>query len=319
MTVEDWFEAVRRTAHGRMPDGRPSPYKPLLLLATLRRLEQGKLPLPEVRLDEGMRSLYDSLLDQAFPRWSWDRDPRQPFRHLAPTVWQLRPRGEHEARLEALLGAGSAAPWKAVASATDCALLPTEVHERLCADDTLRARLEALLLGQLAESRGDANAAGMALSARPRSTGAAPSGSRDRAAVSRDEVLLESALEDWLVTHWESNALARMGVAIHTNARREPVGRQFPAERWNIDVLGWQERERCWWVIELKRGRADDEVVGQVGRYMGWVEKYLSRPGEQLRGAVVARSVSRALELACYANPRVSAWTFDNSFALHPA
>ena len=297
-----------------MPRGGRSPYKPLLLAAVLARIAQGKLLLPEVRLDQTTRALYRQLRAMAFPDWPFKDDARQPFARLAPEVWQLRPQGAYEAELASLLGGGSGAPWQAIARATDCATLPAGVHDRLCADPTARQRLARVLVEQIGESVG-VETAGLARLAEFLDTPAVIA--RDDLP-ERAETLLESAIEDTLVAHWDETPFAARGVRLHTNAKNEMVGQQYPAGSWSIDLLGWQQAERCWWVIELKRGRADDKVFGQVGRYVGWVTRYLSRPGEQARGVILARDISTRLHHACYGVDHIEPWTFDDRLRVHP-
>lgn len=54
-------------------------------------------------------------------------------------------------------------------------------------------------------------------------------------------------------------------------------------------------------VIELKKGRASDAVVGQIQRYMGFVQETLAQNGEKVRGAIVASedhlNIRRALQV----------------------
>ena len=50
-------------------------------------------------------------------------------------------------------------------------------------------------------------------------------------------------------------------------------------------------------VIELKAGRADDRVCGQILRYMGWVKENIAR-GREVRGIIVANEFSESLKLA---------------------
>ncbi len=227
----------------------------------------------------------------------------------------MRPAGAYEAELAALLGAGSGAPWQAVARATECALLPAEVHGALCADPGARGRLAAILLQQLSEigaDRGGLERLSEMLSATLEFGG-------EVAADAAEDSLLESAIEDQLVARWKETPFAAQGVQLHTNSRGEVVGQQYPVGSWSIDLLGWQEAQRCWWIIELKRGRASDQVVGQVGRYLGWVDRYLTRSGVTTRGIVLARDISSRLEHACYAMPNIQAWTFDRQLRVHPA
>jgi len=71
-----------------------------------------------------------------------------------------------------------------------------------------------------------------------------------------------------------------------------------------IDLLGFEQQARRWWVFELKRGRSADAVVGQVSRYLGWT-------GEERRGhretAVGAIIVNRADPKLSYAVTPTSA------------
>jgi hypothetical protein len=313
MHFDAWLNAARKTARGGMPGGGKSPYKPLLLAAVLLRIAQGKLLRPEVRLDQTLRALYRHLRAEAFPSWPFKDDSRQPFVRLAPQVWELRSEGRYEDELTRLLGAGAGAPWPALARATQCALLPPAVHAALCADPVARSRLAAVLVGQLDESRADPQ--GLQRIRERLAVGA--QGSLDIEVEDADDNLLESAIEERLVACWDDTPFAGMGVRLHTNARGEVVGQQYPIGGWYIDLLGWQEARRCWWVIELKRGRASDRVVGQVSRYLGIVDRYLTRPRESTCGVILARSISERLHHACYAQERIEAWTFDSSLRVN--
>lgn len=41
-------------------------------------------------------------------------------------------------------------------------------------------------------------------------------------------------------------------------------------------------------MIELKRDKSSDAVVGQILRYMGWVQKHLAENGELVSGLIIA-------------------------------
>lgn len=313
MSYDTWLNAVRSTARGGMPGGGKSPYKPLLLAAVLVRVSQGKLLRPEVRLDETTRALYRQLRTEAFPSWPFKDDSRQPFVRLAPEVWELRPGVHYGDELTRLLGAGAGAPWQALANATRCAQLPGDVHATLCADAEARRRLAAVLLAQLKESAADP--AGLqSIMVRLASTNIEEAVPEVEDA---DDNLLESAIEAHIVKRWDTTPFAAMGVQLHTNARGELVGQQYPTNVGIIDLLGWQEARRCWWVIELKRGRASDRVVGQVSRYLGHVGRYLTRPNESTRGVILARTISDRLQHACYPHEHIEAWTFNGGLRVH--
>ena len=55
-------------------------------------------------------------------------------------------------------------------------------------------------------------------------------------------------------------------------------------------------------VVELKRGRASDAVVGQIQRYMGYVKEDVAEDHQRVRGVIIAldddKRIRRALQVA---------------------
>lgn len=54
-------------------------------------------------------------------------------------------------------------------------------------------------------------------------------------------------------------------------------------------------------IIELKRGMASDEAMGQVLRYVGWAKENLAKEGQKVRGCIVAGDYDEQLRLAASA------------------
>jgi RecB family endonuclease NucS len=90
-----------------------------------------------------------------------------------------------------------------------------------------------------------------------------------------------------------------------------PVGGRF------IDILA-VDAKGAFVVIELKVSRGYDKVVGQLMRYMAWIEKYQAEPGQQVRGVIVAREITENLLLACSLLPGVLLFEYELSFKLKP-
>jgi len=63
-------------------------------------------------------------------------------------------------------------------------------------------------------------------------------------------------------------------------------------------------------VIELKRGKMSDATVGQLLRYIGWVQENLAEPGQKTRGIIIASNVDDALRLAVRNLPNVKVLTY---------
>lgn len=64
------------------------------------------------------------------------------------------------------------------------------------------------------------------------------------------------------------------------------VKRQYATEIGRIDLLAKSKSTGELVVIELKRGRASDKVMGQCLRYMGWVHLHLAK-GRLVKGIIV--------------------------------
>lgn len=75
------------------------------------------------------------------------------------------------------------------------------------------------------------------------------------------------------------------------------TGIEFPAGGRFIDILAIDEKNN-YVVIELKVSRGYDRVIGQILRYIAWIEKNLADSGQQVRGIIVAREISEDLGLA---------------------
>lgn len=71
-------------------------------------------------------------------------------------------------------------------------------------------------------------------------------------------------------------------------------------------------------MIELKVSRGYDRAVGQILRYMGWVEHNLET-SKPVRGIIVAKEITADLKLACSRIPDVKLIEYEISFSLHQA
>ncbi|MDT9547559.1 MAG: hypothetical protein RI826_09525, partial [Chlorobium phaeovibrioides] len=69
-------------------------------------------------------------------------------------------------------------------------------------------------------------------------------------------------------------------------------------------------------VVELKRGRASDVVVGQVLRYMGYVKEQLAEADQAVEGAIIAFEDDQRLKWALMSVPSVSFYRYQVSFKL---
>jgi RecB family endonuclease NucS len=70
-------------------------------------------------------------------------------------------------------------------------------------------------------------------------------------------------------------------------------------------------------VVELKRGRPSDKVVGQVARYIGYVRTHLAKPGQPVEGLIIAYEADDPLRYAVAAFPGLQLMTYGVSFQLN--
>jgi len=93
------------------------------------------------------------------------------------------------------------------------------------------------------------------------------------------------------------------------------TGVEFPVGGRFVDILGVDASNELV-VIELKVSRGYDRVVGQLLRYMAWIEKNHAEPGQGTRGVIIAREISDDLRLACSSIPNVELFEYEMSVVL---
>jgi hypothetical protein len=131
------------------------------------------------------------------------------------------------------------------------------------------------------------------------------------------EFPLEQYLEHFIVENWKS---IDFGEPLDFFIDADGVeGRQYVTDVGIIDVLA-KDRAGNFVVIELKKGRGQSAVIGQILAYMNWVEKNLVDNGKKVRGIVIAADAHPALLSAQQAvADRVQLKYYDVSLMLRNA
>ena len=96
---------------------------------------------------------------------------------------------------------------------------------------------------------------------------------------------LEKHLEDFLIQNWEHTALGKKYNLFTDDG--EVIGQQYPTDTGPIDILAISKDKKVLLVIELKKGRASDVVVGQIQRYMGYVKDEVLERGQKVKGLII--------------------------------
>ena len=96
---------------------------------------------------------------------------------------------------------------------------------------------------------------------------------------------LERHLEEFLIENWENTELSK-NYDIYQD--EEVFGEQFQTDTGPIDILAISKDKKELLVIELKKGKASDAVVGQIQRYMGYINSEFLEEGQVVKGAIIA-------------------------------
>jgi hypothetical protein len=110
------------------------------------------------------------------------------------------------------------------------------------------------------------------------------------------EFALEKYLEDFMVDNWDKIDFGEK-LTLYEDKDGNPGKQYYTGDAGYIDILATDKKDN-FVVIELKKGRKNDEVVGQVLRYMGWVRKNLCNKKQEVRGVIVVKDKDPKLEYA---------------------
>ena len=75
------------------------------------------------------------------------------------------------------------------------------------------------------------------------------------------------------------------------------LSQQYPTEIGIIDILVKDKKDDSYVIIELKKNQTSDDTIGQIARYMGWVEEHLAG-GKDSKGIIIAGKYDNKLRYA---------------------
>jgi len=97
---------------------------------------------------------------------------------------------------------------------------------------------------------------------------------------------LESQLEDFLLANWETISELKDLEILEEDG--DYIGKRYDTkEVGEIDLLCKHKKSGDFYVVELKKGKGNDKVVGQILRYIGWVMKNLALNGQKVLGIIL--------------------------------
>ena len=131
------------------------------------------------------------------------------------------------------------------------------------------------------------------------------------------EFALEKHLEDFLVKNWKQTELGRHYDIYEEDG--ELVGQQYPSDTGPIDILAISKDKKELLVVELKKGRVSDNVVGQIQRYMGYVLEELAEETQSVKGVIIGLEDDIRIRRALSVAKNIEFYRYQVSFKLFKA
>ncbi|MBA4348704.1 MAG: hypothetical protein C0415_01760 [Thermodesulfovibrio sp.] len=110
--------------------------------------------------------------------------------------------------------------------------------------------------------------------------------------VEKKEFFMEKYLEEFIISNFDTIFDKKLRLY------KDPEGniaRQYPTDIGVIDILAEEVKTKDLIVIELKKGRESDKVVGQILRYMGWIDEYLRKENQKVKGIIICKEPDQKL------------------------
>ena len=125
---------------------------------------------------------------------------------------------------------------------------------------------------------------------------------------------MEKHLEEFLIENWSQTELG-INYDIFSEDG-EIIGQQYQTETGPIDILGISKDKKTLLVVELKKGRASDVVVGQIQRYMGFIKEELLEPGQDVKGIIIALDDDKRIKYALSVTNNIEFYRYKIDFKL---
>lgn len=128
---------------------------------------------------------------------------------------------------------------------------------------------------------------------------------------------LEEHLSEFLVANWGQMELGKSYDIYEEDGER--VGVEYETDTGPMDILAISKDGMELLVVELKKGRTSDAVVGQIQRYMGYVLEELAEPGQRVKGIIIALDDDKRIRRALAVAKGIDFYRYQVSFKLMKA
>jgi hypothetical protein len=126
----------------------------------------------------------------------------------------------------------------------------------------------------------------------------------------------ERHLEEFLIANWTNLDFAAAWELI-TNDDGQIVSSQYVTDVGRIDILVREKKTKDYVVIELKKNRATEVVVGQIRKYLGWINENLAQPKKvKAKGVIIVPAESEDLKYALRGMDDIKALLYSVTFSV---
>jgi len=129
----------------------------------------------------------------------------------------------------------------------------------------------------------------------------------------QDEFVLEKYLEEFIVSNFDRIFEGKLVLFTDDEGN---VTQQYSTDVGKIDILAKEPQTDSFVVIELKKGRESDKVVGQTLRYMGWVKENLCTDNQQVKAIIICKEADIKLTYALKMTDNVELKHYSVDFKL---
>ena len=126
----------------------------------------------------------------------------------------------------------------------------------------------------------------------------------------------EDAAASWLTPNTDVPEKHLEAVVLHNLGKIESglilIDQQMATPAGRLDLL-CKDATGSYVVIELKKSRGSDQVIGQILRYMGWLKE--NKSTDKVRGIIVVQRKDQRLAYAVKAAPNIQVREFAITFS----
>jgi hypothetical protein len=130
---------------------------------------------------------------------------------------------------------------------------------------------------------------------------------------SESSFYMEKELENFLIANWDRTELANDYELIEEDG--DMVSQQYRTDIGIIDILAKDKKSGNYVIIELKKCQTSDSTIGQLTRYMGWIEEHKSG-GKPTKGIIIASAYDEKLYYALKKVKDIEVFTYQIDFKL---